>query len=139
MHIRRATPADAQALAQLHIDAWRAAYRGLVPDAFLATLDAARRAERFRTSLAEGSEETFAAEVDGQILGFLTVGACRDADVDPDETGEIWGIYLAPEHWRRGVGRALCRYGEESPPMPTEPRSHPPNSHSQEDAPSPTS
>jgi ribosomal protein S18 acetylase RimI-like enzyme len=112
MQIRRATPDDAEALASLHVAAWRAAYRGLVPEAVLARLDPAHRAQRFRDSLATGSEETYLAEEDGVTLGFLTLGACRDADVHPDETGEIWGIYLAPQHWRRGVGRALRRYGE---------------------------
>ena len=46
------------------------------------------------------------------MLGFLTVGDCRDDDVDKQETGEIWGIYLAPVHWRKGIGRSLCQYGE---------------------------
>ncbi len=112
MNIRRATADDADAIARLHIDSWRSAYRGLVPDAHLDGLDCERRARRFRESLAENAEETYLAERDGEILGFLTLGACRDADVDRKATGEIWGIYLAPEHWRKGIGTALCRYGE---------------------------
>jgi ribosomal protein S18 acetylase RimI-like enzyme len=43
---------------------------------------------------------------------MLTVGACRDTDVAHETTGEIWGIYLAPKHWRKGIGRTLCGYGE---------------------------
>jgi ribosomal protein S18 acetylase RimI-like enzyme len=112
MNIRRATPDDADALARLHVDAWRAAYRGLVPDAHLAGLDVDRRAQRYRESLARNAEETYLAERDGELLGFLTLGACRDTDVDQEATGEIWGIYLAPAHWREGIGTALCRYGE---------------------------
>ena len=112
MDIRRATPADANALANLHVDSWRTAYRGLVPDSHLDSLDYDRRAQRFRESLSGHAEETYLAEQDGDVLGFLTLGGCRDEDVHQEATGEIWGIYLAPQHWRKGIGRLLCRYGE---------------------------
>ncbi len=113
MNIRPATPADAAALARVHIDAWRAAYRGLVPDTYLAALDYERRAERFREALAAHAEETYLVEQNGAVAGFMTLGPCRDADLDPGATGEIWGIYLAPEHWRKGIGRFLFRQGEQ--------------------------
>lgn len=112
MEIRRAVPADADILARVHIDSWRAAYRGLVPDSHLRKLDYSARAQRFRSSLAEKSEETYLAENDGEVVGFLTLGECRDEDLSASETGEIWGIYLAPGHWRRGIGTSLCRFGE---------------------------
>jgi ribosomal protein S18 acetylase RimI-like enzyme len=113
MNIRRATSSDADALAKVHIDAWRMAYRGLVPDSYLDSLDYARRAERFRESLAADAGETYVAEGDQGMLGFLTLGACRDPELTGEPVGEIWGIYLAPRHWRRGIGRLLCRRGEE--------------------------
>jgi ribosomal protein S18 acetylase RimI-like enzyme len=113
IEIRRATPDDALALATLHIDSWRSAYRGFVPTSYLDGLDYDQRTARFRESLAARAEETYLAEGDGDILGFLTVGPCRDEDVDGEVTGEIWGIYLAPQHWRKGIGTALCRYGEQ--------------------------
>ena len=112
MKMRRATPDDALALAKIHIDSWRAAYRDLVPDAHLASLDYVRRAGRFRESLATNSEKTYLPDGDGPIPGFLTLGACRDADVDHESTGEIWGIYLAPEYWRKGIGRAFFTWAE---------------------------
>jgi len=112
MQIRPAEPADAEAVARLHVDAWRTAYRGLVPDSFLESLDWNRRAQRFRESLAQKDEETYLVELEGVVLGFVTLGACRDEDVDPEVVGEIWGIYLAPQHWRKGIGRQLCRLSD---------------------------
>jgi ribosomal protein S18 acetylase RimI-like enzyme len=113
IEIRPATPDDALPLAILHVDSWRSAYHGFVPTSFLDGLDYDRRAVRFRESLAAHTEETYVAEAGGEILGFLTVGPCRDEDVNGEVTGEIWGIYLAPQHWRKGIGTALCRYGEQ--------------------------
>jgi ribosomal protein S18 acetylase RimI-like enzyme len=113
LSIRSATPDDADALARVHIDSWRAAYRGLMPDTYLDSLDYERRAGQFRKSLATQAEETYVVEEHGQTLGFLTVGVCRDEDVDTATTGEIWGIYLAPEHFRKGIGRQLASRGME--------------------------
>ena len=117
--IRRAIVQDAAQLARLHVDAWRVAYRGLVPDSRLDRLDYERRAERFREQLGgHGLEtgpskaETYVAERGGAILGFVTLAACRDADVDAQRVGEVWGIYLAPQHWRQGAGSRLCRFAE---------------------------
>lgn len=112
MEIRRATSDDAAALARVHIDSWRSAYRGLVHDSHLEGLDYERRAQRFRESLARNAEETYLAEEAGEVLGFLTLGGCRDTDADQKTTGEIWGIYLAPRQWRKGIGTVLCRYAE---------------------------
>ncbi|MEX0715757.1 MAG: hypothetical protein WD066_04185 [Planctomycetaceae bacterium] len=36
MIVRQATPADAPAIAAIHVDAWRGAYRGIVPAEYLA-------------------------------------------------------------------------------------------------------
>jgi ribosomal protein S18 acetylase RimI-like enzyme len=112
MDIRRATAQDAEQMAKLHVEAWRAAYQGLVPDAFLEGMDYQRRAARFREALFSQAEETYLAEVEGELLGMLTIGGCRDEDIDQAVTGEIWGIYLAQQHWRKGIGRILCDYGE---------------------------
>lgn len=112
MNLRRATLDDAPALAKAHVESWLKAYRGIVPDARLHGFTVERQTERFRQSLAEDSEETYVAELDGQILGFLTLGDCRDSDVDHSTTGEIWGIYLLPQHWRKGIGRFLAKQGE---------------------------
>lgn len=112
MSIRRATPDDADAIARVHVDSWRSAYRGLVPDSHLERLNYEIRAKGFRESIASGAEETYLVEQAGDLIGFLTLGGCRDADLDAALTGEIWGIYLAPQYWRRGVGRQLCHEAE---------------------------
>jgi hypothetical protein len=40
--IRPAQPADADAVADAHVNAWRVAYRGIVPDAYLDSDEFAR-------------------------------------------------------------------------------------------------
>ena len=113
MNLRNATPDDAATMAVVHIDAWRTAYEDLVPDSFLSALDHGRRTERFRTFLDSGSGETYIVERNGRAIGHLTVGPCRDDDLDERSVGEIWGIYLLPAHWRQGIGTQVCRRAEE--------------------------
>jgi len=90
--VRRATVEDVAALAWVHVDAWRAAYRGLVPDERLEKLDRARSETMFLRSMREGPEETYVVLDAGAVVGFLTLGRCRDDDVDAEAVGEIWGI-----------------------------------------------
>lgn len=112
MNIRAITIDDADALAKIHIDAWKEAYRDLVPIEHLNGLNYAHRAAGFRSAIADKREETYCAEDINGLLGFVTLGSCRDRDVDHSTTGEIWGIYLAPGHWRKGIGSKLCQYAE---------------------------
>ena len=114
MNIRLATVEDASALAKVHVDAWHAAYRDVVPDSFLEQVTVSKRDASWREFLSKDSPEaTYVAEESKEVVGFLTVGPCRDADADENNTGEIWGIYIAPTHWRKGIGRHLAAKAKE--------------------------
>ena len=43
-------------------------------------------------------------------VGFMTLGKCRDGDSD-SFWGEIWGIYLLPHYWNKGIGTILLKWG----------------------------
>jgi ribosomal protein S18 acetylase RimI-like enzyme len=112
MEIRPARVDDAPALGRVHVDSWRTAYCGLVPDSSVQAFTCEWREESFRQSLASGAEETYLVHVDGEVVGFLTLGAARDPDLDTDRTGEIWGIYISPGYWRKGIGKRLAEEAE---------------------------
>jgi len=108
--IRRAVPADAPAVARLHIRAWQWAYRGLVPDAVLDQLPAGSdrwEAHRRATIARAGREErTWVAELSGRVVGFADTGPSRDADTAPG-TAEVYALYLDPDVVGTGVGQSL--------------------------------
>ena len=112
MNIRPAGPGDAPMLARVHVDSWRAAYRKMLPESSLRAFSFQWRQECFQESLASGSEETYVFELDGEIVGLLTLGPVRDPDLDTKRTGEIWGIYLSPFYRRRGIGGRLAEEAE---------------------------
>jgi GNAT superfamily N-acetyltransferase len=110
MGIRRAHPADARAVAVVHVRSWQAAYRDLMPQDFLDRLDPDQRSERWRRSLAESAWPrcgVLLAEESGHVVGFARLCPCRDDDLDSEAVGEVAAIYLLPEAWGRGHGRQL--------------------------------
>lgn len=106
MILRQAAPGDEQAVSQVHVRSWQAAYRGLLADSYLDALDPADRAARYTFS-EPGPDQphTTLAVEDDHICGFATIGPCRDSD--KPAAGELYAIYVHPDWWRRGVGRTL--------------------------------
>ncbi len=109
MQIHTASAVDADEITDVHIASMREAYCGLFPAEELAGIDARDRADRWREVLTEDSSSTLLAEVDGRPVGFVTFGACRDEDVSPEAFGEVMAIYVRPDAWGLGIGKALMR------------------------------
>jgi len=62
--IRLAKKEDAEPLAKIHVNSWRAAYRHIVPDSFLERFTYEKRIRAFCEALEKQSEETYIAELD---------------------------------------------------------------------------
>jgi ribosomal protein S18 acetylase RimI-like enzyme len=114
--VRPAADADAAAIAGIHVRGWRAAYRGLVPDAALAALSAERRERGWRDRIAasRAPSVTLVGELDGIVAGFCSVIAPTRDDGAPPWTAEVAAIYVEPLRWRGGVGGTLleCALGD---------------------------
>jgi ribosomal protein S18 acetylase RimI-like enzyme len=100
--IRPGTAADAEGVARVLVATWQAAYAHVLPQEQLQALSVEERAEWHR------ARPPIVAEVDGEVVGFVSVGASRDEDAD----GELYAIYVHPDHWSTGAGRALMEAGE---------------------------
>jgi GNAT superfamily N-acetyltransferase len=107
--VRPAAPADAAALAAVHTGTWQAAYRGVLPDAFLDGLGPDRSPALWTRVTAEPAPRSavLVAEAGGVVVGFVHVRPSRDDDADPARTGEVTSIYVRPDRWGTGAGRAL--------------------------------
>jgi len=106
MEIRAARPDDALGVAQVHVRSWQAAYKGLLPADYLDSLRAEERASRYDFSAADPMAPFTLVAIDGGLIrGFATVGASPDSPTR--ETGELMALYVDPDVWRAGIGRAL--------------------------------
>jgi GNAT superfamily N-acetyltransferase len=109
--IRHATLGDATSLAAVEVASWRAAYRGLIPDAFLNGLSEVEKTVDWRQSVLKhglfGRKRVCVATSDAGVIGFVRVGPL----MDDAEVGLVYLLYVLPEHWGHGVGTALMQAG----------------------------
>jgi GNAT superfamily N-acetyltransferase len=85
---------------------WRGAFTGLVPQDFLDAMDAEAIAAGWRKSVTAGRSRLYVAELDGRIAGYAGVGPERDPSAPPT-TGELYALFVRPDAWGAGLGRAL--------------------------------
>lgn len=102
MEIRKRKETDClAAISRVYEESWRAAYQGLLPQAYLDAIPAGywvpylQQAGRECLLLLDGS----------QIVG--TVSYCRSRLPELAKWGEIISIYLLPAYWGKGYGRML--------------------------------
>lgn len=105
--IRRATAADCEAIATVHVVGWRESYRGLMPDSVLDGASIAERARRWRHILAQGDTTVLVAETGTALIGFASSGARRGDAFAHD--GELQAIYVLRTAQGAGVGSRLLR------------------------------
>lgn len=106
--IRPATTDDMAALARVNLDSWRAAYRGMMPEAGLASLTLAEFETVWAENMAAAGRINLVAELDRGVVGFVSFGPSRDDEADPQGVGEIIGLYVDPAYWGKKLGKALC-------------------------------
>ena len=105
--IRRAMPGDAGAIAQVRVDAWRTTYKGMIPDAYLASMKVEDSAALWQRVLDAASARTsvFVAHDETGIVGFAAGNLLSEAKLGFD--AELTAIYLRRDAQRAGVGRRL--------------------------------
>jgi len=95
--LRPATDADSEAVAVLWHAGWRDGHLGHVPEALLAHRDE----DSFRERVPARLPHTTVAEVDGRVVGFVTVLG-----------DELEQVYVAADARGTGVAGRLMEHGE---------------------------
>lgn len=102
MEIRPLRETDSQlAVSRIYEESWRAACRGMVPQAYLDGIPAGHWA----ANLDQGDRRSLVLEEDGALIGTACVSPSRWPE--HPKFGEIVSLYLLPEYMGRGCGRTL--------------------------------
>ncbi|HET9592891.1 MAG TPA: GNAT family N-acetyltransferase [Solirubrobacterales bacterium] len=104
--VRSARADERLDIARVHVRSWQVAYRGLIDDDFLDSLQPEQRVDWYHVDPPSPADpQTIVALAGEQIVGFSSFGPTRDADAE--SAGEIYALYVDPGRWSAGVGRRL--------------------------------
>jgi ribosomal protein S18 acetylase RimI-like enzyme len=106
IEIRLARPDDAGPIADVHDQAWRYAYRGVIPGPDLERM-VQRRGPRWWKNAIDRKTRIVVLSFGGVIAGYATYGRNRAATLPYQ--GEIFEIYIRPEYQGIGLGRRLFK------------------------------
>jgi len=109
LEIRPARADDAEQMARVYVESWRAAYAGVVPSSYLVAMREEVQRERWRRFIRHG-DDVLIATIGDQVVGLTSFGAARDLPCD----GEIFTLYVAVDWQNQGVGGRLLRAAFES-------------------------
>jgi RimJ/RimL family protein N-acetyltransferase len=107
--VRPAVAGDAPALGSVHVRAWQAAYAEVMPNAYLASLRPAQRAQLWAEAIerARPGRRFLVADQDGAVAGFAASGP--EEGLEDAARGQLYALNVDPRLWGRGVGTALLR------------------------------
>src|SRR4029079_8910538 len=94
LEIRRARAIDASSVAEAHDEAWRSAYRGIIPGPELEKLISRRGEAWWDGATRKGSRVSLFMFGDA-VAGYANYGRNRARSLSYD--GEIYELYLRPE------------------------------------------
>ena len=110
LNIRKATPADAPAIAAVHVESWKTTYEGIVPAAYLAQLSVSEKEQLWQRGLTQPKHSIFVVEEEGNVCGFISGGKNRATQgKEAEYEGEIYAIYLLKEAQGKGYGTKLVK------------------------------
>ena len=106
MTVRCPHPGEARALAEIHIETWQKTYIDVFPEPFLEGLNLDRREKWFEAQIDRG-KGLIVADAGTEPAGF-----CFFGDSSDEGWGEVFAIYVRPDHWGRGHGFRLLSSAE---------------------------
>ncbi|MGJ0509651.1 MAG: N-acetyltransferase family protein [Methylocystis sp.] len=108
--IRRGAETDIPAVAGVHLDSSRVAYRGICPDSVLDALTLSGRIELWRGRYHDlGPEGRLWIIGRPQVIGFAAADRADDAE-DGGKTCELLSFYVLPEWWGKKIGYDLMQW-----------------------------
>ncbi|MDH5545484.1 MAG: GNAT family N-acetyltransferase [Gammaproteobacteria bacterium] len=107
MLFREANYKDASAIANLHADSWRVAYRGIFRDENLDgdVVNERKEVWNHRLSAPKDNQLVILAEENSELCGFV----CAYGNEDPTWGTFIDNLHVRKERKRKGIGRGLMK------------------------------
>lgn len=108
--IRKAIKEDVSAISKIHVDGWKVAYKGILPEDFLQNRSYEEQCNKWDNRYFNNKDTTetvLVAEMeDGEVVGFISLDTVsKEVGVD----GSIGALYIDKNHQGKGYGTALIK------------------------------
>jgi ribosomal protein S18 acetylase RimI-like enzyme len=104
--VRPAIARDAKTIATIHVNTWKEAYEGILPEVDLNSISVEKRLALWAEAIEFNDPQVHVAMDDDRMVGFVAFDRSRDPK-SKATTGEIWAMYVSPGDWDQGAGLAL--------------------------------
>jgi len=96
-------------IAKAQVFAWKKAFKGILSDKLLSNLVIEKFEENWRRILTQRERKNFIwLDEDEEGVGFISFGKPKDKNELADF--EIYGIYVHPKYWEKGIGYKLMKH-----------------------------
>ena len=97
-------------IAKAQVLAWKKTFKGILSDKLLSNLIVEKFEENWKRILLQKERKNFIwLNEYEEGLGFISFGKPKDKNELADF--EIYGIYVHPQYWKKGIGFKLMKYG----------------------------
>ncbi len=103
--IREARDSDIEVIARVLVTSWQHAFRGIVADDYLGSMDVVHQARRHARTFIKKKVKYWVLEDGSEIRGFISGGLAR-FDIGSADC-ELYAIYMLPQYQGKGFGRQL--------------------------------
>lgn len=106
MIYRRPSLDEAEAMSALHVQCWREAYADILPKELMSSFSDETRLPMWQAVIPNADRFVLAAYEDDRAVGFVISGDTDEKHIE-NQDGHLWGLYIAADYGRRGIGRQL--------------------------------
>ncbi len=109
MHIRAMLAHDSHAVAMAHTLSWQHAYKGIIAQTFLDSIDLKKRETNWRSEIEKNDPPLIrlVCEANLKVVAFACGLDNRTRGLLPDCDSELWAIYSLPSEIGKGYGKRL--------------------------------
>ncbi|WP_143873701.1 GNAT family N-acetyltransferase [Catenovulum sediminis] len=103
--IRKALMGDVDKIAQIHVNSWAYAYKGLMPQSFIESYTIEKRQKLWSSIIGHNLAEVLVADNSNGVVGFLCFG--QPKKLKGTAVYELSSIYIDPDNIGNGIGQKL--------------------------------
>ena len=106
--IRNIKEEDIPAVVEIQVEGWKIAYKGIVEESYLNSMNKEERIERRKKDYKQGL--FIVAEIENEIVGFCRYNTDVWSDDGDGHDCELIAIYVKPTLKQQGIGKAMIEF-----------------------------